>query len=274
MADDKLPVPAPKYEIGYARPPAEHRFAKGQSGNPGGRPKRPKQVKPNPDHRFGMKAAEDYLRLEAYRPITLREGDQLIELPAIQAVFRAMGVSALKGNRFVQKTLTEMVAKMEAEHHTAKIELFGASIDYKIAWTHEIERCRNAGLPEPKPVPHPDDMIIDLNLGDVRVEGPKTQEQRDRLDQAIERRKYAQDDVNHYALLHRRARDPAMKQRYLGEWHFEQRMFDIINDILPGRYKIELQNRSYEQGASQAGKALAELKKSRKLRSEYIGQSD
>lgn len=37
----------------------------------------------------------------------------MIELPAIQAVFRAMGVAAMKGNRLVQKQLTEMVTRME-----------------------------------------------------------------------------------------------------------------------------------------------------------------
>ncbi len=64
-----------------------------------------------------MQGAEEYLRLEAYRTVRIREGEEVIELTAIQAVFRAMGVSALKGNRFVQKTLAELVAKMERDHH-------------------------------------------------------------------------------------------------------------------------------------------------------------
>lgn len=29
-------------EVGYCRPPKKHRFRKGQSGNPGGRPRKPK----------------------------------------------------------------------------------------------------------------------------------------------------------------------------------------------------------------------------------------
>ena len=38
-----------------------------------------------------MRPTEEYLRLEAYRPVVIREGEKIIELPAIQAVFRAMG---------------------------------------------------------------------------------------------------------------------------------------------------------------------------------------
>lgn len=33
------PTPPKDYDVGYAKPPAEHRFKPGQSGNPAGRPK-------------------------------------------------------------------------------------------------------------------------------------------------------------------------------------------------------------------------------------------
>ena len=41
MAKDRK-GPGDDYEVGYGRPPAEHRFKKGKSGNPAGRPKRKK----------------------------------------------------------------------------------------------------------------------------------------------------------------------------------------------------------------------------------------
>jgi hypothetical protein len=61
-----------------------------------------------------------------------------------------------------------------------------------------------------------------------------------------------------------------MQARWLKEWHWEQRMFDILNDIVPKRYKAKLENRSYREGASQAGKALEELRAKRALRDEFI----
>ena len=51
---------------------------------------------------------------------------------------------------------------------------------------------------------------------------------------------------------------------------FESAMIRFINDILPARHKLELQNRSYAAGASRAGTALEELRKKRRLREEYI----
>lgn len=107
-----------------------------------------------------------------------------------------------------------------------------------------------AGVPEPTPLPHPDDIILDVNTGAVNYEGPQTKEQQARFDHAIERRAQAQEEVTFFVEKHRRARSKAGKAQMLAEWHFEQRMFDIINDILPGRYKTMLENRSYAEGAS------------------------
>lgn len=268
MNDHQLPVKV-DYEVGYGKPPVQHRFAKGTSGNPGGRPKKPKASRVSTE--FGMKPTEEYLRLEAYRPVTIREGDRIIELPAIQAVFRAMGVSALKGNRFAQKTMAEIVTRMEEEHHRSKFDLMGKAMDYKIAWEREIERCRAAGMPDPAPIPHPDDMIINPDTGAVEIKGPKTKEQKERLDEALQRRAEAQEEVSFFAQKYRRTRDPKRKAQYLEDWHWEQRMFDIINDIVPQRYKTKLQDRSWAPGASREGKALDELRANRKLREDYVG---
>ena len=194
----------------------------------------------------------------------VREGEQVIELPAIQAVFRAMGVSAMKGNRFAQKSLAEMVAKMEAEQFASKLELFGTMVEYKHEWDQEIARCRRLGIPEPEPIPHPDDLILNPDTGDVQILGPQTKEQKLHLEKMLARRAEAQEEVNYYAEKSRRTRDPDRKGRWLQEWHFEQRIFDIINDSVGPRYKARLKNRSYAKAASREGKALEEFRRDRK----------
>ena len=265
--DDKgevLPVP---YKVGYGRPPTEHRFRKGRSGNPRGRP-RGARNKPKIDTGIGMRGAEAYLRAEAYRMVTLREGDNVIELPAIQAVFRAMGVAAMKGNRFAQRTLADMITRVEHEDFTSRLDAFGKWAEYKHEWGEAIERAQLAGRAPPRPIPHPDDVLLDPHTGDVKFAGPLTKEARDRLDQALKRRADAQEEVTYFAEKYRETSDEQLKARYLEDWHWEQRMFDIINDTVSERYKVKLENRSYKKGASRSGKALVELQASRRLRDE------
>lgn len=137
--------------------------------------------------------------------------------------------------------------------------------DYKQKWEEEIERCRLAGLPEPQPVSHPDDVILDPSTGDVKFLAPKTKEEKQRLDHALARRTEAQELVSDYASRCHRTRDASRKARWLEEWHHEQQIFDIINDAVGPRYKAKLQNRSYVQGSSREGKTLDPILLGRQL---------
>src|SRR5206468_11223471 len=92
------------YEVGYGKPPAHTRFRRGRSGNPGGRPR-------------GMTAgrATALALKELYRPVTVREGDKLIKLPAIQAVLRSKVALAAKGNGPAQRFLFEIARAIDKD---------------------------------------------------------------------------------------------------------------------------------------------------------------
>jgi hypothetical protein len=250
-------------KVGYANPPVEHRFKKGQSGNPRGRPrgsKRGAQLDLDP----GQRPTNELILKEAYRPVTIREGDEIFEIPAIQAVMRAMGVSAMKGNRLAQKTLAEMVQRVEQAEVQSRLESLESFLTYKMKWTEEIERCERDGRPIPAPIPHPDDVLLDFRKGTVNIRGPLTKEEKVEWDKRLERRAEAQQEVSYFAGKYRRARDPKSKERWLSDWHLEQRIFDLINDGLPDRYKAKLVDRSYHPDASREGKTLSEFVADRK----------
>src|SRR5580704_1822923 len=104
MTSPENKLPADEHKVGYRKPPVHTRFRKGQSGNPGGRPR-------------GMTAgkARALALKEAYRPVNVREGDKVITLPAIQAVLRSQVALAAKGNGPAQRALIEAIQAIERE---------------------------------------------------------------------------------------------------------------------------------------------------------------
>jgi hypothetical protein len=90
--------------VGYSKPPVHSRFRKGQSGNPTGKRRRGEAER-----------AEVLIREEAYRLLTVREGDKVTRVPALQAVFRSQIASAAKGNVSAQRAVVKVVQDIEAE---------------------------------------------------------------------------------------------------------------------------------------------------------------
>ncbi len=255
--------------VGYCQPPVEHRFQKGQSGNPRGRPKKSRQSKPsfNPSHQ----PTDGLVLEEAYRLVSIREGDRMIELPAIQASTRALAISAMKGSRLAQKQLADMVRAIEARRHEDQLQLLDTMIEYKKRWTAELKRRQQFNIEEPDPVPHPDHVILNLRKGTVDIEGPADEQEKEFWDHRFARMDDAQESVTYFAGKYRRCRDDGLKAQYLEEWHFEQRMFDLLNDSLPERHQRRLTDRSYAEGASRQGKTLQEFRRNKAMRKDFVG---
>jgi hypothetical protein len=72
-------------EVGYCKPPPEHRFKSGQSGNPRGRPK-------------GAKNESTILNDLLHRKIDIREGGRSRKIPILEAILLRIIEDSLKGN--------------------------------------------------------------------------------------------------------------------------------------------------------------------------------
>jgi Family of unknown function (DUF5681) len=166
----------------YRNPPIEHRFRKGVSGNPRGRPRKTRALVGT---RIGGQPAiglEDRIKSlaieEAYRVITIRDGDRVERVPVIQAILRKVAVAAANGNIRAQQNFLNLLIGAEADRRAATMELLKTAVEYKEYWGHILaERARN-GTTGPEPVPHPDDVIIDHRTGEVRIDGPVMEEQK------------------------------------------------------------------------------------------------
>src|SRR5215470_8691 len=89
-------------EVGYGKPPRHTQFRKGQSGNPGGRPRR----RP-------VRRADALLLAEAYRSVAIKEDGRMVPVTALQAILRSQIELAINGDYRAQRDILKAVQHLE-----------------------------------------------------------------------------------------------------------------------------------------------------------------
>ncbi len=119
---------------------------------------------------------------EAYRTIRVSEGKRQVTIPIAKAVVRALAVNAARGQPRSQQLFARLLSETERANKAFRDEFLENAIKYKRDWDQELEQRRKLGVQLPDPIPHPDDVIIDMRTGQVRIIGPMTKEDKARWD--------------------------------------------------------------------------------------------
>jgi hypothetical protein len=158
----------------FRKPPVEHQFKKGKSGNPNGRPRKQALA-------TSIGGIADRLNTmaldEATRPVTVREGDKVSEIPAMQAVFRTMFRAAAQGDTKAGRQILDVIARAESGRAGLASEILQHAVRYKEHYLPVFEKHEREGLAPPDIYPHPDDLVIDETTGEVTIDGPTSEEQ-------------------------------------------------------------------------------------------------
>jgi len=91
-------------------------------------------------------------------------------MPALQAVHRSQIALAAKGNGPPQRAVLRVVQAIEKEGHDLNMELLKVAFEYKAVAEREAERRRRLGITYVDPTaPQPDDIVIDMQTGEVAM---------------------------------------------------------------------------------------------------------
>ena len=107
------------YQVGYKKPPPQHRFPKGRSGNPNGRPKKPKTI-----NTFLDKALKE--------PVVVNEKGRRKTITKFEAFVKQLVNKATAGDPRSGKLLIELLRQNDGEPTRQPIQIIISAIDDRI----------------------------------------------------------------------------------------------------------------------------------------------
>jgi hypothetical protein len=170
--------------VGYCRPPKEHRFKPGESGNKSGRPKKQAPVVSKLEQRHRQLVLD-----ELYRLVAIKEGDKTVKVPALVAMIRGQWAAGIKGNRLAAKLMIDLIKGIEGDMAAAQAELMKTLVDMKQKGMARQRAAERAGESEPDFDIYPEDISIDMETGEATFRDPairKLDEEYSRLSTEVE----------------------------------------------------------------------------------------
>lgn len=219
-------------------PPVEHRFKKGQSGNPSGK----KKHKPGREPWRPLGSDEPTRKMilrEAYRKVRVRDGNREVKMPTNQAVFRAMAASAIDGNRVAQHLWTQMVRRAEHEEAEAYGAYMGEAMEYKLEWTKVLRERGPGALPDDL-YPHPDDVLIDPRTGRVEISGAMCAEEQREVDVVLAVRAMHQEEYTRCETALTTTTDEQERAALIERRIRAEILFELCNERLAERLQVGL----------------------------------
>lgn len=130
--------PKGEYDVGYCRPPAAHRFKHGNKANPKGRKK-------------GSRNRKIVIQEVLFEPVTVREGGETRQMPALEAVLKKLLSKALSGDNKAALTIIGIAHKegILAPEQEQAVESLSES---DLAIMEDVKRRLEAAAPE-QPLP-------------------------------------------------------------------------------------------------------------------------